>query len=53
MPRKPRIDLAGYHHIVNRGVNRSAIFVDENDYETFLKIVCKACRVYKIVLPTV
>ncbi|MCB4764920.1 MAG: hypothetical protein LGB00_03770 [Sulfurovum sp.] len=49
MPRKLRIDLAGYHHIVNR----SAIFVDENDYETFLKIVCKACRVYKIVLPTV
>ena len=23
MPRKPRIDLAGYHHVVNRGVNRS------------------------------
>ncbi|MCB4775643.1 MAG: hypothetical protein LGB73_02575 [Sulfurovum sp.] len=53
MPRKPRIDLADYHHIVNRGVNCSAIFVDENDYETFLKIVCKACSVYKIVLLTV
>ena len=22
MSRKPRIDLAGYHHLVNRGVNR-------------------------------
>ncbi|HHH53689.1 MAG TPA: hypothetical protein ENK91_08535, partial [Bacteroidetes bacterium] len=50
MPRKPRIDLAGYHHVINRGVNRSDIFVDEYDYETFLKIVCKACRVYKVVL---
>lgn len=50
MPRKPRIDLAGYHHIINRGVNRSDIFMDESDYETFLKIVCKACRTYKVVL---
>ncbi len=23
MPRRPRVDLAGYHHIINRGVNRS------------------------------
>ena len=50
MPRKPRIDLAGYHHIVNRGVNRSDVFVDEDDYEVFLKIVCKACRDYRVVL---
>jgi len=50
MPRKPRIDLAGYHHVVNRGVNRSTVFVDNEDYEMFLKIVCKACRAYKVVL---
>jgi REP element-mobilizing transposase RayT len=50
MPRKPRIDLAGYHHVINRGVNRSEVFVDESDYEMFLKIVCKACRAYKVVL---
>ena len=50
MPRKPRIDLAGYHHVINRGVNKSEVFVDSNDYETFLKIVCKACRVYSVVL---
>jgi len=50
MPRKPRITLAGYHHVINRGVNRSDVFVDESDYESFLKIVCKACRVYKVVL---
>ena len=50
MPRKPRIDLAGYHHVVNRGVNRSEVFMDDEDYEMFLKIVCKACRVYRVVL---
>jgi len=50
MPRRPRIDLAGYHHVINRGVNRSSIFIDKSDYDTFLKIVCKACRSYKVVL---
>ncbi len=50
MPRKPRIELAGYHHIINRGVNQSVVFVDGDDYEMFLKIVCKACRVYGVVL---
>ena len=50
MPRKPRIDLAGYHHVINRGVNRSEVFVDDDDYEVFLKIVCKACRAYRVIL---
>ena len=50
MPRKPRIELAGYHHVINRGVNRSTVFTDDEDYEMFLKIVCKACRAYKVVL---
>ena len=48
MPRRPRIDLAGYHHIINRGVNRSDIFKSDEDYEMFLKIVCKACRAYRV-----
>ncbi len=50
MPRRPRIDLAGYHHIINRGVNRSDIFKSDEDYEMFLKIVCKACRAYRVIL---
>jgi len=41
MPKKPRIDLAGYYHIINRSVNRSDIFVDDSDYEMSLKMVCK------------
>ena len=50
MPRRPRIDLAGYHHVVNRGVNRSDIFEVDADYEMFLQIVCKACRAYRVTL---
>jgi len=37
MPRRPRVDLAGFHHIINRGVNHSDIFVDDSDYEMFLQ----------------
>lgn len=48
MPRRPRINLAGFHHVINRGVNRSDIFVDKEDYEIFLKILCKACRAYRV-----
>ena len=50
MPRRPRVDLAGYHHIINHGVNRSDIFIDDSDYEMFLEIVCKACRLYQVIL---
>jgi REP element-mobilizing transposase RayT len=50
MARKPRIELVGYHHIINRAVNRSDVFKDSNDYDIFLGIVCKACRLYGVVL---
>ena len=32
MPRKPRIDLAGYHHVVNRGINRLSVFIEDEDF---------------------
>ena len=50
MARRPRIDLAGYHHIINRGVNRTNIFSSFEDKETFLKILCKACRIYEVIV---
>jgi REP element-mobilizing transposase RayT len=50
MARRPRIDLPGYHHIVNRGVNRMNIFVNDEDKEKFLQILCKACRVYGVIV---
>jgi len=37
MPRKARIDAPGaLHHIIVRGIERTAIFRDETDYENFL-----------------
>ena len=48
MPRTPRLDFAGFHHIVNRGVNRSKIYKDSTDKDKFLEILCKACKIYKV-----
>jgi len=50
MPRRPRIDLAGYHHIINRGVARTDVFLEDEDYDIFLGVVCKACKVYRAVV---
>lgn len=50
MARQPRLDMAGYHHVVNRGVARSDIFTSNADKEKFLQILCKACRVYKVIV---
>ena len=48
MGRRPRIDLAGFHHVVNRGIERSNIYKSDEDKEKFLEIVCKACEIYKV-----
>jgi putative transposase len=42
MPTKPRIDFAGFHHIVNRGVNRTNVFNHPNDKDMFLQIINKS-----------
>lgn len=31
MPTRIRIDLAGYHHIINRGVDRMNVFRHDED----------------------
>ena len=48
MARKPRLDIAGFHHIVNRGVARSRVYKTNEDKDKFLEIICKACRDYKV-----
>jgi len=39
MPRKPRIEAIGYHHIINRGVARANIFLKNDDFKKFLEIL--------------
>jgi len=40
MPRKPRIEIAGYYHIVNRGVEQRVVFKEAEDYEKFEELLC-------------
>jgi putative transposase len=48
MPRRPRVDLSGFYHIIDRGVARTNVFLSDQDKEHFLKILCKACKTYKV-----
>lgn len=48
MARRLRLDLDGFHHIVNRGVARSNIYRCDEDKEKFLEILCKSCKTYKV-----
>ncbi len=50
MPRRPRIDIPGYHHIINRGVNKTNIFSSSDDKEKFMQILCKACHIYAVIV---
>jgi len=50
MPRRPRIEEAGYHHVINRGVARGDIFLQEKDYEIFLEIVKTAKERYDFIV---
>lgn len=36
MPRRPRVDMVGYYHIVNRGVEQRVVYKDDEDFEIFL-----------------
>jgi len=46
MPRKPRVEYAGYHHLINRGVARQDIFLKDADYERFLEILEHTADIY-------
>jgi len=45
--RRPRIDLAGYHHIVNRGVARDNVYKCDEDKEKYLDSQQRHRSLYK------
>jgi REP element-mobilizing transposase RayT len=47
MPRKLRIKSLGYHHVYNRGVAKSAVFVDEQDKAKFIELMASIAREHK------
>lgn len=45
MPRQPRLELPGVPmHVTQRGVNRCAIFIDEQDRHHYRRLLREACR---------
>jgi putative transposase len=44
MPRTARADLGGYcYHALNRGNGRATVFHDADDYQSFMRLLRKAC----------
>jgi putative transposase len=58
MPRKARVVLPNYpHHVVQRGHNRRAVFIEEADYQYYLENLAEwkttlGCKVYGYCLMT-
>ena len=49
MPRIARIIAAGYpHHITQRGNNRATVFFDDEDRQTYLKLLAAYSKKYKL-----
>jgi len=46
MPRRPRIEKAGFYHIINRGVEQRDIFLDDTDHIKFLELLEDSADVY-------
>lgn len=51
MPRLPRLEVPGVPlHITQRGVNRGAIFIDDDDRHHFRRLLRDACRKHAVQL---
>ena len=50
MPRKPRIEIPGYYHIINRGVEQRVVFKEAEDYEYFEALICFYSKSFGITL---
>ena len=50
MPRKPRIEIAGKYHIVNRGVEQRSVFEEAQDYEYFEELMCFHAKSFEITI---
>ena len=46
MARKKRMESIGFYHVVNRGVERRKIYMDDDDHLKFLEIVDESAEVY-------
>jgi putative transposase len=49
MPRKERLTEPGIYHIINRGVERRAIYLEPEDYDFFLELLLKISKEYDVI----
>ncbi len=50
MPRKLRIGIPGYYHIINRGVEQRVVFYQKEDFKKFEELLCDNLKVFDIIL---
>ena len=50
MARRPRIEVAGRYHVVNRGVAQMCILEEPADYEYFEELVCFYAKSFGITI---
>ncbi len=50
MPRKPRIEIPGFYHIINRGVEQRVIFKDKEDYDFFIEQLSNLSKNFNITI---
>lgn len=50
MARKPRYEGIGYYHIINRGVERRNVFLNEEDYREFMMRLEKSADIFRFTL---
>ncbi len=50
MPRKPRIEIPGFYHIINRGVEQRMVFEESADYAYFEELMCSHAKSYGVTI---
>ncbi|BAF72254.1 conserved hypothetical protein [Sulfurovum sp. NBC37-1] len=50
MARRPRIEIAGKYHIINRGVAQMHVFEEPEDYEYFEDLMCFYAKSFGIII---
>ncbi len=50
MPRRPRVDIPGFYHIVNRGVEQRVVFYEKEDFKKFEGLLCGYAKSFDITL---
>ncbi len=48
MPRKPRVDIPGFYHVLNRGVEQRVVFFEKEDFKKFEELLCGYANSFEI-----